>query len=311
MKSDNLDKILGRGRKRLVLELTYACNSACYNCSTNSHLKKAGSSYMNLDATRKAIDYALQYGIDYVLFTGGEPTLVSYLPTIVDYAHSKGMKTRVNTNGWKNNSQYWKDLEIRGLDYTAVSIDSSHNLPEINRRPIPLENALETLEIMINVGIETVVPIIPYPGSEKDDMVLYKYLKDMYRKIGDTTNGYMLTELVVNERKHLIAFNDTLNYNGRTRKIYFPTPGRCPSRIDLENSFFVRVNPNNEIRVPCASYQQLKIKPYLFNPEDNESLMGDIRRLQANQEFLDFLKTGKGIGENDVCDFCIREYLNK
>lgn len=317
MIKQDFDRIIGRKRRKLVLELTYACNTACPNCDVDSYLPEnpSESDFMSLGLSERIIDQALSNDLDYFLLTGGEPTLVPYLSDVVGYANSKGMEIRINTNGWKNDPDYWEDLREKGLKYAVVSMDLSHNDPSINEKPISIERALDTLSILIHAGIETIVPISAVYDLLVDELFIYERVRDVFRKFNEITEDeeLLFSEFSLDDKRHYVKLEMYMFYDGRTQEFFYKpfTQTKCPSEVDLIDSFFVRVNSYNGIRVPCGSEQQLKITPDLFDPEDDESLMKGIRRLRSNQEFLRFLEDGFEREEQDICDFCIREYLNK
>jgi radical SAM protein with 4Fe4S-binding SPASM domain len=61
-----------------------------------------------------------------VVFTGGEPTLVEFLPELVAYAESKGLITGLNTNGRKlRDEHYLQELIKAGLDHIQITLESS------------------------------------------------------------------------------------------------------------------------------------------------------------------------------------------
>ena len=88
----------------LAIALTTRCNFQCFYC------KPTGESiFPNMQGTldfrdlKKIIKVAYKLGINTFRITGGEPTMVDYLPNLISYVMSLGddTKIRLNTNGYK------------------------------------------------------------------------------------------------------------------------------------------------------------------------------------------------------------------
>ena len=104
MLRNELNQAMGRNQPRSVLEVTYGCTSACRHCSVNAYL--GNGAVMEYDTAKAAIRQAENLMMRYLLISGGESTLVRYLPNLVEFAKEHGMIVRVNTNGWKSNKGY-------------------------------------------------------------------------------------------------------------------------------------------------------------------------------------------------------------
>lgn len=81
---------------RMDLALTYRCNNACHHCYND---RTRNIKELSLDGWKKVIDMVWQQGIPQVVFTGGEPTLIDFLPELIAYAQNKGLVTGMNSNG--------------------------------------------------------------------------------------------------------------------------------------------------------------------------------------------------------------------
>lgn len=88
----------------LAIALTTRCNFQCFYC------KPTGESiFPNIQGTldfqdlKKIIKVAYKLGINTFRITGGEPTMVDYLPNLISYIMNIGddTKIRLNTNGYK------------------------------------------------------------------------------------------------------------------------------------------------------------------------------------------------------------------
>lgn len=82
--------------ERLTVHLTESCNFHCEYC--NMRFSKRT---MEESLARKIVDEYAEMGGRTIHFTGGEPTVVSYVEDIFAYAKSKGLTVSSNTNGYK------------------------------------------------------------------------------------------------------------------------------------------------------------------------------------------------------------------
>ena len=115
---------------RMDLALTYRCNNKCVHCYNESDRVKH-----ELDAFqwKQMLDRVWELGIPHVVFTGGEPTLVPFLPELIIHAEELGMITGLNTNGRKFSDPTFIDaLVSAGLDHVQITLES-HD-PEIHDR---------------------------------------------------------------------------------------------------------------------------------------------------------------------------------
>ncbi|MCJ7626640.1 MAG: radical SAM protein, partial [Anaerolineaceae bacterium] len=123
----NLDTFAPFSRKpsapyRMDLALTYRCNNTCVHCYNESDRLKRE---LDIDQWKKVLDRVWKLGIPHVVFTGGEPTLVQFLPELVTHAERLGMITGLNTNGRKfSDPAYIDALVSAGLDHVQITLES-------------------------------------------------------------------------------------------------------------------------------------------------------------------------------------------
>ena len=105
----------------------------------------------------KAIDEAQGLGAEWISFTGGEPFLEPDLLTIlVEYAHEKGLKTEVVSNGfWAETPEKAESMLIPlwgvGLDVFNLSIDDFH------QEFVPITYVKNAYEAAKKLGIKIVI----------------------------------------------------------------------------------------------------------------------------------------------------------
>jgi len=107
---------------RMDIALTYKCQNRCSHCYNEPERKlNELSKEQWLDVLRNCEKAA----IPHVVFTGGEPTLVEFLPELVGYAEDLGLVTGLNTNGRKlKDDAYVISLKDAGLDHVQITLES-------------------------------------------------------------------------------------------------------------------------------------------------------------------------------------------
>ncbi|MBU3664162.1 MAG: radical SAM protein [Bacteroidetes bacterium] len=94
--------------KTINFHLWEACNMRCKFCfATFNDIKEYSSSKANLSKAQhlSIIKQIADFKVEKINFVGGEPTLCKWLPDLVSYAKSLGLKTSIVSNGWKENSE--------------------------------------------------------------------------------------------------------------------------------------------------------------------------------------------------------------
>ena len=107
---------------RMDLALTYRCNNRCVHCYNESerHLLE-----LQRDEWMDVLDRIWEIGIPHVVFTGGEPTLIPFLPALISHAEQLGMITGLNTNGRRlKDKAYVEELVAAGLDHVQITLES-------------------------------------------------------------------------------------------------------------------------------------------------------------------------------------------
>jgi len=107
---------------RMDLALTYHCNNRCLHCYNESERQL---DTLSEDQWKHVINSLWEIGIPHVVFTGGEPTLIPFLPDLIAHAEQNGMITGLNTNGRKlKDQQYIENLVNAGLDHVQITLES-------------------------------------------------------------------------------------------------------------------------------------------------------------------------------------------
>lgn len=117
----------------VMVSLTSRCQCSCRHCGVETG-KSYGDTELDEHETRQVIDEIQRLGAYAVYFFGGEPLLAPALPRFIAYARSKGLKTRLDTNGLLLDREMVLRLKAAGLDEIGISIDSPQaNVHDRNR----------------------------------------------------------------------------------------------------------------------------------------------------------------------------------
>lgn len=105
---------------RMDLALTYRCQNECAHCYNE---EKREVTELTKEAWFDVIDRLWELGIPHIVFTGGEPTLVQFLPELIRRSESHGQITGLVTNGRQlAESGYLMSLIQAGIDHVQVTV---------------------------------------------------------------------------------------------------------------------------------------------------------------------------------------------
>ena len=103
--------------------LLAACNMSCGFCFATFQDIPGLSRSNREDDAFATVDALCMAGFRKINFAGGEPTLLPWLPQLIQRAHSQGVTTSIVTNGSRISGD-WLDSLDGSLDIAALSIDS-------------------------------------------------------------------------------------------------------------------------------------------------------------------------------------------
>ncbi len=107
---------------RMDLALTYACNNDCAHCY---NVKQRSMQPLSFEEWKQVLQKVWDTGIPHVVFTGGEPTLIPYLPDLIRHAEGLGLISGLNTNGRAlKDAAYVRELVEAGLDHVQITLES-------------------------------------------------------------------------------------------------------------------------------------------------------------------------------------------
>ena len=107
---------------RMDLAITYRCNNDCAHCY-NARERTFPS--LSVDKWKTILDKTWELTIPHIVFTGGEPTLMDFLPELIAYAEKNGQITGLNTNARRlADKNYLAELVSAGLDHVQITVES-------------------------------------------------------------------------------------------------------------------------------------------------------------------------------------------
>jgi len=107
----------------LWLEPTGQCNLACTVCPNSVLSDKQNITYMPFSLFQKIVDEASEFIGAAFLFLGGESFLHKDIFKMIHYAHEKGIRPLLHTNGTILPDKYIDPIFESGLDYLSFSFD--------------------------------------------------------------------------------------------------------------------------------------------------------------------------------------------
>lgn len=106
---------------RAALIVTGACNFECPYCNV---LSGSRAPTLRRDKTLALVDELLALGLKELRLSGGEPTLVPWLPDLVRRASDGGARVAVSSNGYSDLEVYGRLVDA-GVAEFSVSLDSA------------------------------------------------------------------------------------------------------------------------------------------------------------------------------------------
>lgn len=108
---------------RLWIEPTNVCNLHCVMCPNSNSGQDIEKGYMDMKLFRKIIDEASLFAYDVNLSHRGESLLHPQFMEMIEYAKSKGLYLRLNTNATLLTEEKSYQLIKSGLDFISFSFD--------------------------------------------------------------------------------------------------------------------------------------------------------------------------------------------
>lgn len=119
-------RVLGRRVPGMAaFAATFACQCRCGACSSGGFRELFGGRIMSRETALARVAELAALGVPRLHFTGGENTLVPFLPELTAAAAGAGMTVFLETNGLKVTRELVLELKRAGLACLNVSLDSA------------------------------------------------------------------------------------------------------------------------------------------------------------------------------------------
>lgn len=110
--------------KELKIELTNKCSRNCKHCSSSATNKDNNVKELDFNSIIKIIKEAKLFGVETIVFTGGEPLMYERLNELVKLTNCLGMKSTIYSFAYRNeeNLSKYKELIDNGLNKIIYSL---------------------------------------------------------------------------------------------------------------------------------------------------------------------------------------------
>ncbi len=173
---------------RLWIEPTNRCNLRCTMCP-NKDFEDEKIGMMDFDLFKSIIDQVQGEVHDINLHHRGEPTLHPKLPDMIKYAHKRGVRTKLHTNGTTLTSKLSRALIDSGLELISFSFDGY--MPDVyesvrvgasfNRTLKNIQRFLDLRAKTVNKRPRTVMEIMDF-SEGVDPVIKNAFLQDLKKR---------------------------------------------------------------------------------------------------------------------------------
>jgi len=250
--------------------LTYACNNACPHCYNEPERFAMGS--LAVDDWHRVLDKLADIGVPHIILTGGEPTLLPFLPDVIRHADGLGQIVGMNTNGRKlSEPGLAATLVEAGLNHVQVTLESCR--PEAHDRMVATPGAFdETVQGIRNAlasGLHTITNTTVTRENQDHVLDTIRFVHDLglttfamngmiYAGGGTATPNAIPAEEMA---ALLAAVRDEAEALGM-RFLWYTVTDYCkfsPLALDLAPKrcnaaeYSICIEPNGDV-LPCQSY---------------------------------------------------------
>ncbi|APJ02756.1 radical SAM/SPASM domain-containing protein [Silvanigrella aquatica] len=244
------------------IELTHACNFRCLHCYQPESWKQSKLPG-NLLQWKKALDKLESLGVLYLIFSGGECTLLPYFRSLVSYARERYFDLSIITNGYYLNDSLCKFLLKMNLSKITVSVYGfdSNEYETFTKIKDSHKKVNQNILLAKSYGLPVCARIIctKYQKNLSNTLEFYKshgidteIIYEMMNKIEKDDNS--ISEMVIKKHEISELLNNQLDI--------IP-----PSRSCTAGTLKIRIEPDGSI-IPC---ELLRMKmANIFNDELND-----------------------------------------
>ena len=259
------------------LALTYRCNLRCAFCYAGSGCSaNPTGSADEMDAeTCKTIIWKIRHQAKApsISFTGGEPTLIPFLPEVIRHAKSLDMRVNLITNGTLITREMARQFADAGLDSAQVSVEgvTAETHDALVGMVGAFEKSVAAVALFKQAGIFThtnttltrrnVAESVRFPQFVRDTLGNERFSMNLMIPTG---NGALDDNLILTYREigtHVEAIRDAAQRAGVEFLWYSPVPmclfNSIPAGLGNKGCSacdgLISVGANGDV-LPCASY---------------------------------------------------------
>jgi radical SAM protein with 4Fe4S-binding SPASM domain len=244
-------KLILNAPYRMDLAITYKCQNKCCHCYNEPKREVAE---LSKEKWMEILNILWDVGVPHIVFTGGEPTLNSFLPELIDHAEKNGQITGLITNGRKlSDLNYLNQLVSAGLDHVQIWDETVSGL----KNALSADLYVSTNTTVLNQNISEVLETVEFlEGLKVKNVALNSLIRSGSGKEADSVTLDELSSLLPQVKE--LAENKKLNLVW-----YTPTP-YCelnPVNMDLgikqctACTINMALEPNGDV-LPCQSYYE-------------------------------------------------------
>lgn len=142
-------------RPVVVWNTTNRCNLACRHCYIDAQDREYAGELSTAEGKR-FIDDLARLSVPVLMFSGGEPLVRSDVLGLGKYAHERGLRPVLSTNGTLITPQAARAIKQAGFAYVGVSLDGDAATHDLFRgQPGAFGAALTGIRNCVSAGIKT------------------------------------------------------------------------------------------------------------------------------------------------------------
>lgn len=220
----------GKRPERLEIHMSYRCVNSCIFCSEHHRILSFKGKDLKATEIFKVLISHSSAGGRHVNFTGGEPTLHSYFPQLIESAKHLGLTVYVGTNGIMLHNYEYAKMTVPFIDELSLSIHgpdskihgactknpesfnwlvkTAENVVKIKPEIFLMANTvvvkdnvahiLETIQLCIHLGVKNILVSNPAPEGRaldnyRDIAVPLNQWKEITGKIVSMCNKHNVT----------------------------------------------------------------------------------------------------------------------
>jgi len=164
----------------VMFDLTWACNQRCVFCYNPREQRRR--SHPSPDTAHAIVRKLAEWGVQEVLYLGGEPTLHPDFRGVIELGTSLGLVQRIVTNGSRVDEQLAGFLAANNVE-AGVSLHGTR--PELHDRLTAREGAFDratrAIDALLSAGVGTFVQYSPTRLDGEGLPTLASMLRERYR----------------------------------------------------------------------------------------------------------------------------------